>query len=123
MGLFSFKKKSNSNQLNWKNIDSTEDLKQAFEASKDLPVVFFKHSTRCSISSMALSRFEKDWNSTTPCTLCFIDLIANRPVSNALAELTGVEHQSPQVIVVKNKEVILTDTHNGISASAIQNIL
>ena len=114
MGLFSSRPKT---VFPWIQLTSEEQLITAFEESKDKPVLFFKHSTRCSISSMALSRFEQNAESLSEiCDLYFIDLLEFRQVSNKLEEISNVMHQSPQVIVVKNREVIYTETHSSIDA-------
>ncbi|RFC54156.1 bacillithiol system redox-active protein YtxJ [Brumimicrobium aurantiacum] len=123
MGLFSFGKKSNDNKINWVNISSVDELNQAIADTQNKAGVFFKHSTRCSISSMALSRFESQWEENENIQLYFIDLIANRDVSNLLSELSGVMHQSPQVIVIQNEKEVYNASHNGISASEIKNAL
>ena len=69
----------------------------------------------------AKSRFEKEWKlDNEVCQTYYLDLITFRPISNEIAEKTGVEHQSPQVIVLKNKEVIYQASHNGIDANEIQ---
>ncbi len=85
MGLFLYSK-TNSKKLNWIEISSIEELDHAIEKSIDKPSIFFKHSTRCSISSMALNRFESAWKEESQGNLYFIDLIKNRDVSNALAD-------------------------------------
>ncbi|RYM35496.1 bacillithiol system redox-active protein YtxJ [Brumimicrobium glaciale] len=121
MGLFSFSKKSQQSKLNWIHITTVEELKQAIAETDNVTGLFFKHSTRCNISSMALSRFESSWEQDDKCELYFIDLIAHRDVSNAISELTDVDHQSPQVIVVKNRREIFNASHNGISSSEIKN--
>jgi bacillithiol system protein YtxJ len=118
MGLFSFGK-SNTKRLDWIEINSLDELDQAIEDSSDKPSVFFKHSTRCSISSMALNRFESDWKENSDGTLYFIDLIKNRDVSNMLSEKADVYHQSPQVIVLKDKKAIYDASHSAISANEI----
>lgn len=118
MGLFS-SSKSKSKKLDWTEINSQEELDQAIENSTNQPALFFKHSTRCSISSMALNRFENEWNGETKATLYFIDLIKNREVSNKLAEKSNVFHQSPQAIVLKNKKTIYDASHSSISATDI----
>lgn len=122
MGLFSFTSKPKVN-LPWIELVNETQLREAIERSTEKPILFFKHSTRCSISSMALSRFEENWNVENNCEIYFLDLIANRSLSNLIAELTNVEHQSPQVIVLKNKEVIYSATHSSISASEIEKLL
>lgn len=118
MGLFSLGK-SNSKKLDWVEITSLSELDQAIENSSERPAIFFKHSTRCSISSMALNRFENEWKDDTEGTLYFIDLIKNRDVSNALSEKADVFHQSPQAIVLKDKKSIYDASHSAISATDI----
>lgn len=122
MGLFSLITKT-AVAIDWNELTSEGDLHDAIEYSLNKPVLFFKHSTRCSISSMALSRFEEKWDTNEDCKLYFLDLLEYRPVSNLLAELSGVEHQSPQVIVLFNEEVIYTATHSAINASEIHDLL
>ena len=118
MGLFSLGK-SDSKKLDWIEINSLDELDQAIEESSDKPSVFFKHSTRCSISSMALNRFERDWNEGADGNLYFIDLIKNRDVSNGLSEKADVYHQSPQVIVMKDQKSVYDASHSAISANEI----
>ena len=118
MGLFF---KDNKSNFDWINLNSSEQLNEIIEQSNESAVLLFKHSTRCSISSMAKSRFEKEWKlDNEVCQTYYLDLITFRPISNEIAENTGVEHQSPQVIVLKNKEVIYQASHNGIDANEIQ---
>lgn len=124
MGLFSFgNSNSNSKKLDWEEIKTVEALQQAVDHTDELPAVFFKHSTRCSISSMALNRFEKEWNDENKASLYFIDLIAHRDVSNKLSELADVHHQSPQVIVVNKGKTVHHASHNGIDAEQIKSKL
>ncbi len=118
MGLFSSRPKT---VFPWTQITSDKQLVAAFEESNEKPILFFKHSTRCSISSMALSRFEQNAEQLNEiCALYFIDLMEFRQVSNKLEEISNVMHQSPQVIVVKNREVIYTETHSSIDAKEIE---
>lgn len=124
MGLFSFgNRETNKPKLQWTSIQTIDALEKAIASTEDIPGLFFKHSTRCSISSMALNRFENDWENTPKCQLFFIDLIAHREVSNKLSELSGVLHQSPQVIVIKNAESIYDASHSGINAHEILSLL
>lgn len=109
--------------IEWSVIDSEITLNQAINKSSEHPVVIFKHSTRCSISSMALSRLEREWdteemNSITP---YYLDLISYRSISNLIAEKFGVRHESPQVLVIKNGESVYHSSHMGISYDEIKN--
>lgn len=127
MGIFSFLKNEPSNnagKVEWVELTDVAQLANIREASKNKAQVVFKHSTRCSISSMALTRFEREGAELNELAdLYYLDLITYRPVSNAIAEETGVEHQSPQCIVLKNDEVIYQSSHSSISAQAIIDLL
>ena len=121
MGLFSSKPKS---VFPWIHITTEAQLLEAWDNNSGNTLLFFKHSTRCSISSMALSRFEEKWDKDEKrCTAYFIDLIAYRSVSNLLEKISGVMHQSPQVIVAQNKDVIYSATHSEIDALFIQKLV
>ena len=108
--------------LPWIEITSVDQLHHIWNNSLTQPAVFFKHSTRCSISSMSLRAFERSWD-IDDTQLFFIDLIAHRDVSNLLAELSHIEHQSPQVIVTKNNHVIYINSHGTINADKIQQLI
>lgn len=99
--------------MNWNTLNTTEELNKIDELSATQPVLLFKHSTRCSISSTALNRLERNWKDTDSQRLApyYLDLIAYRDVSNAIAARYGVEHQSPQAIVVVNGKAVYSATH------------
>lgn len=108
--------------MNWKELNSIEQLQQLIAASAAQPVLLFKHSTRCSISRMALQRLEREWEEIVV-DVYLLDLLNFRSVSNAIAEQTGVEHQSPQALLLKNGKCVYHASHNAISFSAIKSSL
>lgn len=99
--------------MNWielQHLNSLEDIKiKSFERVQ----VIFKHSTSCSISSVVKNRLEKS-QVPTQIDFYYLDLIRNREVSNAVASLFQVQHESPQVLVIKNGECIYEESHYGI---------
>lgn len=114
--------KKDDKKLPWIHLKSIEELDKAIERSHEKAVVLFKHSTRCSISSMALHRLERAWDfpeGEGP-EMYFLDLIAFRPVSNAIAEKLKVHHESPQLILVKNGEAVYDASHNYISMEELK---
>ena len=122
MGIFS--KSPKKEPLPWVAITSTNQLNELLHNIGEKPVLLFKHSTRCSISSMALNGFERNWTTGKElCDLYFIDLLKHRDISNLTAELTGINHQSPQAIVIKGKEIIYDATHTSIDARRIESLL
>lgn len=78
-------------------------------------VAVFKHSTRCSISAMAWERIQRQWHeSAAEFPFYYLDLIQYRPISAELATVFGVEHASPQLLVIKNGRCVYSASHNGI---------
>ncbi|MFQ3214778.1 MAG: bacillithiol system protein YtxJ [Marivirga sp.] len=103
--------------MNWKKLDSIETIEQIKRDSVAHPIVIFKHSTSCSISSMALNRLERSWDDTEMevAQAYYLDLLSNREISNVLAQQFGVAHQSPQVLIIKDGICIYDNSHMGIS--------
>ncbi|MCH5598362.1 bacillithiol system redox-active protein YtxJ [Niabella ginsengisoli] len=99
--------------MNWITLDNEGQLAEIDEKSFKKPQLIFKHSTRCSISSVIKNRLYKG---ELPDNIDFyyLDLIANRPVSNEIANRYGIEHESPQVLLIKDGKCIFNDSHNGI---------
>ena len=104
--------------MNWTELTTEEQLTTIKEQSKTQPVVIFKHSTRCNISSMAKSRLDR---ASAPDGVLFyyLDLIKYRNISAKIVEVFGVHHESPQVLVIRNGECVYDESHNGISMDEI----
>lgn len=99
-------------------IDQLESIKVDSK-----PSVLFKHSTRCSISSMALSRMERGLEPLSEkFNVYYLDLIRYRSVSNEIADIFKIEHASPQVLIIQNGECIYDASHGGISPSEMLNV-
>ncbi|MGB3467987.1 MAG: bacillithiol system redox-active protein YtxJ [Cyclobacteriaceae bacterium] len=110
------------NKIDWKALENIDQLEEIKELSSDQKVVIFKHSTRCPVSSMALSRLERSWDNKEQqnTAIYFLDLIRYRAISNAIADKFGVEHQSPQVIMLENGEAVYSESHMGISYEGLK---
>jgi bacillithiol system protein YtxJ len=104
--------------MHWIHLTDEEQLKQIISNSNTRPQVIFKHSTRCSISSVALQRLQK---AEQPADIDFyyLDLIAYRSLSNKIADTFKVHHESPQVLVLKDGDCIYDESHLGISMDEI----
>ncbi len=97
--------------MNWNALTNINELDKIKELSATKTVVIFKHSTRCSISSGALNRIERNWIGNEPFSMWYLDLIKHRDISNAIAQLFQIEHQSPQLLVIKNGVCIYHASH------------
>lgn len=89
------------------------------QSSNGLTVLLFKHSTRCSISSMALSRLESKWKDDEKIPTYYLDLLNHRDISNEIESLYSVEHASPQVLLIKNGKCVYHASHSAINAAEI----
>lgn len=109
--------------MNWNILDKEEQLNGIKEASFNKTQLIFKHSTRCIISKMALKNFENDFNLEDTIDAYYLDLIAYRNISNEIASLFKVEHQSPQILVIKNGVVAYNESHEGIDAKVLNKFI
>jgi bacillithiol system protein YtxJ len=101
----------------WHNLEQLSELKIIEQLSYEKPVAIFKHSTGCGISRMSLKQFENEYNiEPDKIKLYFLDLLNHRDVSNEIAVLFKVPHQSPQILVIKNGACVYNTSHDDISA-------
>lgn len=116
MSFFSIQHKhQDSLPSGWHALENIDHLDSILEASHHKPQLLFKHSIRCGISSHALQNLLDEWQ-LDPENLdsWYLDLINHRAISNAIAEKTGIPHQSPQAILLKNGKVVYHKTHSAI---------
>ncbi len=106
--------------MNWKHLNTEAQLEQIREESHRKPVVLFKHSTRCNISSTAKSRLERQYSPNAGADVYLLDLISFRNVSNRIASEFGVRHESPQVLVIKDGLAVHHASHMDIAWSAVE---
>ena len=108
--------------MSWINLETDSkiaDLKQNSGYS-----LIFKHSSRCSISLMAKRRMDMDLadlpDQVKP---YFLDLIAYRSISNLISETFQVHHESPQLLLIKDGECILDQSHGDISITEVLTLI
>jgi len=108
-------------EVPWHVLGTMDQLDEIIEQSNSKPVAIFKHSTRCGISRGVLKLFEKNYKLTDDqLKLYFLDLLQNRDISNEIAARFKVQHESPQMIVIKNGAVVHHDSHHSIEASHLE---
>lgn len=105
--------------MEWIHINQENQLVEIIQKSGQRPQVIFKHSTRCSVSSVALNRLQKAGFSEQ-IDFYYLDLIANRNISNKIAELFKIQHESPQILLIKDGKCIYDESHLGISMDEIE---
>lgn len=104
--------------MNWIALTTIEQIDTIKNQSTKVPQVIFKHSTSCSISRAAKNRLER---AEAPPDIVFhyLDLLAYRDVSNKVAEIFNVHHESPQVLLIKDSICVYDESHMGIQMDEI----
>lgn len=117
-------KGTSSGNIQWNDLTDIKQLDEIIQESATLPVLIFKHSTRCGISRMALGNFEKNYaiyvEDAKP---YYLDLLEHRDISNEIANALHVTHQSPQLLLIKDGVVVYHASHGDIDAEVVKNKL
>jgi bacillithiol system protein YtxJ len=102
--------------MDWKTLDTPEQLNELDVQSATKPLMIYKHSTRCGVSLRAKRGLESDWLETDLqlMTPLYLDLLQHRDLSNALSANYKVPHESPQVLLIKNGQCIYSASHHEI---------
>jgi bacillithiol system protein YtxJ len=103
---------------NFIELNSVEKLEELFTQSNEKPVTLFKHSLTCPISAGVyeeVSGVESDVN--------IVIMQKSRDVSNEIVQKTGIRHESPQAIVLKDGKVVYHASHYDITAEDVKNFV
>jgi bacillithiol system protein YtxJ len=109
--------------MEWKELTEQSQLEQLKTQSEEQPILIFKHSTRCSISRFALKQFENEFDLQDKITPYYLDLLNHRDISNEIAIQFNVHHQSPQILLLKNRVVVYDTSHENIDATELKKYL
>ena len=111
MGWFS----TSSSKFNWNLITDENIFQDLVKLSFSEKVLVFKHSTKCSISTMSKNRLESIGENSRIKKCYLLDLIKYRSISSKIESDFRVKHESPQILIVENGECIYNASHNEIS--------
>ena len=117
------KPNSNSSNITWTPMEHLGQIEEIITLSEEMPVIIFKHSTRCSISRMALKNFENEYDLGESVVAYFLDLISFREVSNEIASRFNVVHQSPQLLLIVGGRSVYDVSHSSIDAQELKSKL
>ena len=110
--------------VNWIPFNSLDQIKMIKELSKSETILIFKHSTRCGISSIVKKRFESLFEiSKSNVKVFYLDLLSFRTISDKVGHSFKVEHQSPQLLIIKNEVAVKDASHYDITSVNINKYL
>ena len=98
---------------NFFRIDDQATLENLITDSKQKPVIVFKHSNACSISSRAYREMEKLEG------VNILEVQSAREVSRELANRTGIRHETPQVIILRDGKAVWNASHFDVKAADV----
>ena len=92
-------------------ITHKEGLDELISNSNSRPVIIFKHSNSCPISAVAYREMEG-----LDGDVSLIEVQSARDVSLEIASRTGVRHESPQVIILRDGKAVWNASHFDVKA-------
>lgn len=101
--------------MNWITINSAEEVERISKSEEY--AIIYKHSPRCMTSLMAYRKLKSDVSAVPHINipLYIVDVVSNRKESMNIATTFNVEHESPQILVVKNGECLFDASHEDVS--------
>ncbi|MBT8284871.1 MAG: bacillithiol system redox-active protein YtxJ [Flavobacteriaceae bacterium] len=130
MGVFNWFKggdEAEAGQLNkakWNILETESQLEELIANSEERLQIIFKNSTSCGISGMVKRSFEANYSlEFSQAELYLIHVQYNRDLSSAIAQQFGVRHESPQLLIIKNGDVIGHASHGGINGISVSDYL
>lgn len=104
----------------WIKITNEDQLNDIIKNSNSKPSIIYKHSTTCGISAHAMYKLETDWDKIKDkVNFYYLDLLQYRSISNKISEVSNVIHQSPQIIIYNNEQIISHFSHQVICVDKI----
>jgi bacillithiol system protein YtxJ len=110
--------------MKWNELTELQQLEEIKAISSQQKVLIFKHSTTCGVSRGILKALERDWDEAEMAHIqpYFLDLKTYREVSNKIAEMFGVVHQSPQVLLIEGEQAIYNASHGMIDYDTLKGV-
>ncbi|MDQ3473458.1 MAG: bacillithiol system redox-active protein YtxJ [Acidobacteriota bacterium] len=96
-------------------VTGAEQFTDLLSRSQKQPVVIFKHSTTCPISSAAYDEMEQFAGEVV-----LVEVQRARELSREIEKKTGIRHESPQVLVLENGKVVWNASHFKVKARAVE---
>lgn len=97
-------------------------LVQLQNASKNGPIAVFKHSPICPISAAAHEEFYawKGGEDGADVQFAHIDVLGEKPLARGLVAELGVKHESPQLLLFNEGELVWHASHGAITEEALK---
>lgn len=102
--------------LPWISLNDLQQIDYIKKKSSIKTQVIFKHSTRCGISSMVQRQFVSEYDfSEKELDLYYLDILNYRQISDEVGYKFQLIHESPQLLVIRNGELVAHASHGQIN--------
>lgn len=99
-------------------IEDVESLERFISEAGEIPAIVFKHSNSCGVSARVyreMSQVER------PVGIVVVQQA--RHVSDEIERRFGIQHETPQALLVQGDKVLWSASHYAIKAQAIEEAL
>ena len=102
-------------------------MKKVSDENEFLPLLeqdlflFMKHSLTCPISLAAFGEYTKFTDIHKDIPTAYLAVQESRSLSNYVAELTGIKHESPQAILFHRGKPVWDASHQEITIEQMEN--
>ncbi|MFN2531727.1 MAG: bacillithiol system redox-active protein YtxJ [Pyrinomonadaceae bacterium] len=96
-------------------ISDRTGLEDVIAKSKTSPVIVFKHSLSCPLSAAAYHEMEQ-----MKYDIRLVEVQTAKDISKQIADMTGIRHESPQVIIIRNGKAVWNASHYDVQAHVIE---
>jgi bacillithiol system protein YtxJ len=107
--------------MEWKTINNESTFYEIQELSDKERVLIFKYSPACTVSHVMKTLLQREWNAPVMNMKTYlVDVNIHRDISEKITQEYGIEHHSPQVLIIKNDKCIHTKSYGHIQFSDIK---
>jgi bacillithiol system protein YtxJ len=96
-------------------LSDVDSLDRFLAQSNGSPAIIFKHSNTCGISARAHAEMSRIQH-----PVGLVTVQRARGVSNEIEARTGIAHETPQVFIIRDREVLWSASHGRIKAEAVE---
>jgi bacillithiol system protein YtxJ len=101
-------------ESNFVPVEDRAALDELIARSHESPVILFKHSLTCPISARAYREMQQYEGE-----VALVVVQRAREVSRAVETVTGVQHESPQLIILRDGKPAWSASHFDITADVV----
>lgn len=111
----------NYHSPHWKSISSLKELDKVIDSSRAKPVLVFKHRASSPESIEKKIELENTWNiSSDMIDVYLVDDIKSKEVSHEIAEIAGIKHEFPQIVLFADGVTMYDESNDMISVKKIK---